>query len=102
MNVQNFYEDEVKLYSDEVDVKIYFTVELYNELKAWKPLPGVRLEHVEQFIEDVRFDSFEATEYHEVGTTTVAGTDEEYFLKRYPQFSQPWSIFKHKVLKGGV
>ena len=100
--MRDFYEDEVKLYSEAVDVKIYFTIELYNELKAWKPLPGVRLENVEQFIEDIHFNSFEATEYHEVGTTTAAGTDEEYFLKRYPQFCQPWETFKCKVLKGGA
>ena len=100
MNSQDFYEDKIKLYSEVADVYIYYTVELYNELKSWKPITGVRLEHVEQFIEDIQFNAFEAIEYHDADTTTVVGTDEEYFLKRYPQFSQPWATFKHNLLKG--
>jgi hypothetical protein len=98
--MQNFYEDQVKLYSEAADVTIYYTVHLYVELKSWKPLPGVRLEAQEAFVDWVEFDYYEATEYYPEGHRVAEGNDEESFKKIYPQLAAPWETFKAQVLKG--
>ena len=98
--MQDFYEDQVKLYSDAADVTVYYTVHLHIELKSWKPLPGVRLEAQETFINRVEFDYYEATEYQPDGHQTAESSDEELFKQNYPQFVAPWETFKTQILKG--
>lgn len=96
--MQDFYEDELKLFSNLVDIHVYFTVELYIEVKSWMPIDGVRLEAKESFVENIILDDFEATEYLDIGTKTVVGSDEESMLRLYPQFEKPWNTFKHNLL----
>ena len=95
--MQDFYEDEIKLFSETADVVIYFTVQLSVEIKSWRPITGVRLEHAKTYIESIEFDSFQATEYLDIGTKETAGEDEDFFLNHYPQFALPWATFKYNL-----